>query len=120
MVTTLRRFEVQARYALLLGILAVPPFVAGAALVARNYNPDVGRIVYGEKRLFVPALLGCLAVSILLGGVAFVLGFNSAGQRRNERPVFSWIGFFLGGTICTLSLILLLAFMMLRHKLVAA
>lgn len=96
--------------------LSVLPFLGAALLVTLRYEADIGRIVYGDKGLLVPLLLGCLAASILLGGLGFVLGFNSAGQRRNERSTQSWIAFFLGASICTMDLIMLLAFVMLRHQ----
>ena len=46
--------------------------------------------------------------------VGFVLGWNSAGQRRNDKPMRSWVGFFVGGGVVTLDVVLMLAFYLLR------
>ena len=109
-----RRSDVQAAYSLVLAAVSVVPFLVAAALVARNYDPVLGRIVYGSLGQFVPVFLGCVLLSLAPGAVGFVLGWSSALQRRNERLSWSWAGFFLGGTILTADFILLLAFYMIR------
>ena len=50
----------------------------------------------------MPAAPGCL------------LGFNSAGQRRNDKQARSWTGFFVGGAVLTFNLILVIALYMIR------
>ena len=111
---SLRRFDVQARYALILSLASVLPFVAAASQAVTRYNSDLGRIHYGGKGQFAMGFLLCVGVSALFGLVGCLLGWNSAGQRRNDRQSASWIGFFVGGGVVTFDLILLIAFFMIR------
>ncbi len=112
--SSLRRYDVQARYACVLSLLSVPPLIAAAVATWQRFNPDLGQIVYGSVGFFVPAFLGCILASILPGTLACLLGFTSAGQRRNDKQARSWLGFFIGGGVMTCDLILLIAFFMLR------
>lgn len=110
----LRRYDVQARYAVALAIIAIVPLLGGVVMLLRNYERELGHVVYGSGGRFVPLFLACLALSGLPGGLAFILGWSSAGQRRNDKPNYSWIGLFVGGSVATGSVILLIAFWMLR------
>ncbi len=110
---SLRRFDVQANYARVLAIIAVFPLIGSIFLVWRNYHPDVRQIIYAANS-YALALLACIGSALLLGGVACILGWNSAGQRINEKQGRSWFGFFVGGAVVTSALILLIAFAMLR------
>lgn len=111
---SLRRFDVQATYAGFLSVLSAVPALFAAAILLKRYNGELAQIVYGAKGMFVPAFLGCVLVSMLLAGIGCVLGWNSADQRRNDKSFRSWVGFFTGGGVLTLDIILLLAFWMLR------
>lgn len=111
--SSLRRYDVQARYASVLSLSALLPTIGALVLIFRNYHHEVRQIIYGSGS-YVAVLLGCLAVSIALGGLGCLLGWNSAGQRRNDRSGLSWIGFSVGAASLTLDAILLLAFYMLR------
>ena len=110
----LRRYDVQANYAFGLSLASVIPFVVAAWLAFTRYDGTLGQIIHGEQGQFVPAFAGCVLLSMIPGTLGFLLGWNSAGQRRNDKPGRSWIGFFLGGGVLTLDLVLLLAFFMLR------
>ena len=112
--TQLKRFDVQANLAVTLSILSTVPFLAAAALAVRNFDRDLAQITYGAGSRFVPLLLACILLSMAPSFVGFALGWNSAGQRRNDKSNRSWIGFFVGGLILTLDFILLLAFWKLR------
>ncbi len=112
----LRRFDVQAKTAFALALISVCPCVAGAYLLVRNYHHELGQVVYRGDSYFFPAFLVCLIASLAPSAIAFLLGLSSAGQRRNDRPTRSWIGFFVGGLIATVDLVLLLAFLMLRFQ----
>lgn len=114
MIDKLRRFDVQARVAVVLAVLAAIPAAAAVYLEVSRYDRLLGQIIYGSQGRFVPALLGCIAISASLAGVAFLLGLSSAGQRRNDHQRSSWIGFFLGGSVLTINVILFAAFWMLR------
>ena len=110
----LRRYDVQAGYAPVLSLVSVIPFLVAAGLAFRNYHSDLGQIVYGSRGVFLPLYAGCLLLSMMPAALGFLLGWSSAGQRRNDRPTRSWIGFFVGGGVLTFDLILAVAFLMLR------
>jgi len=112
---SLRKYEVQAGYAAGLAILSVIPLVATIFLMLRNYHSDVRQIVY-QSNNYAFAVLGCIGLSVLSGFLGCLLGYNSAGERRNDRPKRSWIGFLLGGFVITLNVIALVAFVMLRFN----
>lgn len=113
----LRRFEVQARVGMALSIISAVPMLFAAYLVFTRFKPELGQIVYGSGGKFLPAFFGMVVASLLPAFIGFVLGLNSAGQRRNEASRQSWLGFFLGGAILTLDIILVLAFLLLRFNL---
>ena len=112
----LRRYDVQARYALVSSLASLLPFLAALWLAASRYDRDLHQIVYGAHGRFVLVFIGCVLVSMVPGSIGFVLGWSSAGQRRNDKPVRSWIGFFVGGAVVTFNAILLVAFYLLRLK----
>lgn len=112
----LRRFDVQAKYSLILSLISILPLLGAAALALRNYDHELGQIVYGATGLFLPLFLACVALSGATGATGFMLGLSSAGQRRNEKPAWSWIGFIVGGTAVTFDIVLLIAYWMLKFK----
>lgn len=114
---SLRRFDVQANYSMILSLVAVPPLLGGAFLLLRNYKSELGAIMYRADTKFQLVFLACVAVSLLVGAVGFVLGLSSAGQRRNEQSGRSWMGFFIGGLVCSFDIVLLIAFMRLKFAL---
>ena len=114
--SSFRRFDVQAKYAAVLAGVSVVPLLGAMGMVLRNYRHDLGQIIYGAQGRFVMVFLACILLSAVPSGVGFLLGWSSAGQRRNDKPTHSWVGFFLGGCVLTFNLILLIAFYMLRWK----
>ncbi len=110
----LRRYDVQATYALVLSLASVAPFLVAFALAATRFDPVLAQIRYGSEGKFVGAFAACVLISMAPSALAFALGWNSAGQRRNDRQKRSWTGFFVGGLVLTLNFILLLAFYKLR------
>ncbi|MFQ5413715.1 MAG: hypothetical protein ACE5E6_04570 [Phycisphaerae bacterium] len=112
---SLRRYDVQARYAVILSAASAVPLLVAVALVVRNFEWDIRQVRYGHS-LWLPLFLACVGVAILGGGVACLLGFNSADRRRNDKPRQSWIGFFLGGAVVCLGVILTIAWYMLKFQ----
>lgn len=110
----LRRFDVQAKVSLVLSLGSVFPLLGAAGLSFRNYDHTIGQIVHGDKGMFLPVFLVCVGLSTLAGAIGAALGLSSAGQRRNDKPARSWIGFILGSTVVASSLVLLIAYWMLR------
>jgi hypothetical protein len=106
---SLRRYEDQALFSVVLGIVACLSLITQALMTFRNVNWAEKVILYGNPtRKYLILLAALITLGLGLGAVGF--GFNSAGQRRNDRPQFSWIGFFLGaGAIC-LTIVLVFIF----------
>lgn len=115
----LRRYEVQAAWSLALAMLSAAPAALAGYLVIRNYDDQLGRIIYGFKGYFLASFAGCVVLSMAAAFLGFAMGWSSAGQPRNDRSGASWAGFFLGGTVLSLNIIMLLAFYMLRLQLEA-
>jgi len=115
----LRRYEVQAACSLVLALVSAAPAAVAGFLAFRNYDEQLGRIIYGFKGYFLASFAACVVLSMAVAFLGFAMGWNSAGQPRNDRSGASWAGFFLGGTILSLNIILLLAFYMLRLRLEA-
>lgn len=113
---SLRRSDVQAKYALILSLASLVPFLIAGALLVRNFRGDLRQIVYGAGGRFLPLFLASLAFAAVPSALAFVFGWSSSGHRRNDKPGRSWFGFFVGGTVFTLCIIMAIAFVMLRLK----
>jgi hypothetical protein len=109
-----RRFDVQARYSLPISLLSMVPLALAAYAAFSRYNHQLRAIQYGNTSLFRPAFLACIAAAFLLAAIGAALGFNSAGQRRNQFQSRSWAGFFIGVAGLSLSIIVLAAFWFLR------
>jgi hypothetical protein len=97
---SLRRFEDQAKASVVLGVVACVSVVVQVIMVFRHIDTAQWVIMYGStSRKYLVMIMTVL--SLLIGVAALGLGFNSAGQRRNEKPKLSWLGFFMGaGVIC--------------------
>ena len=112
----LRRYDVQAKYAFVLVMVSIVPALAALSMGWRRFDADLGRIIYGSQGRFMLAFVGCVVLSAAPAALGFVMGWNSAGQRRNDLSRRSWIAFFVGGSVLTLNVVLLIAFFMLRLK----
>lgn len=112
----LRRYDVQAKYAFVLAMVSIAPCVAALWMGWSRFNADLGRIIYGSQGRFVLGFVGCVLLSMVPAALGFVMGWSSAGQRRNDQSSRSWIAFFVGGSVFTLNVVLLIAFFMLRLK----
>jgi hypothetical protein len=78
--------------------------VALAVLVFRHVDTKEWTITYGKTR--GQMVVGATGVTVLLALIGLGLGISSAGQRRNDRPMLSWIGFFVGAMVICLAFIL--------------
>lgn len=107
---SLRRYDIQARVSVLLSALALVVLAGTAVSIIRPMNWAEKTIPYKKSTLRMPVIYATGFAGLALGAAGFGLGFSSAGQRRNDKPLHSWLGFFLGGTAITLSLILLFLF----------
>jgi len=112
----LRRYDVQAKYAFALAMVSIVPCIAATWMGWRRFDANLGRIIYGSQGRFMLAFVGCVVLSMAPAALGFVMGWSSAGQRRNDLSRRSWIAFFVGGSVLTLNVVLLIAFFMLRLK----
>lgn len=120
MLDRFRRYEIQAVWSVGLALVSLGPTFVAARLALRRYDGQLGRIVYGSDGFFLLAFAGCVLASMAVAFPGFAMGWNSAGQIRNDRSAASWAGFFLGGAALSANIILLIAFYMLRLRLEAA
>ena len=114
--TNLRRYDVQATVAMALALFSLLPLSGASYLLIRNYRSELGAITYRSESLFLPALLACLALAAMTSLVAIFFGYNSAGQRRNEKPLRSWTGFLIGSLSLTVAVVGAIAFGLLRWR----
>ncbi len=105
-----RRYDVQAKYSLMISLTGVIPLAAAAYVSWTKYDPSLRAIQYGSTGLFKVGFLVCIAASAALSLGGLGLGFSSAGQRRNNAQAASWLGFFLGSAVLSLSIIVFAAF----------
>lgn len=111
---SLRRYDVQAKLALVISCVAFLGVGGLIGLIFRNFHREMGIIVYGTKSMFAPAVFLVTAATLLLGGIGAALGANSAGQRRNEHSKRSWAAFFIGAAAISLTIIVFFAFYLYR------
>jgi len=105
-----RSFTTQARTSVLLALMAVATVAALGFCAVRgydrqnnviNFNSNEG---YGQYRPIMVLALTALTFVISMGAGA--LGFNSLGQKRNEKPGLSWIGLALSALCVPVALTL--------------
>ena len=111
---TLRRFDTQAKVSWIVSLAAAAGVVLLAFLAARNLDTELRVIRFSPDSMYQPLYLGICAVTMVLAVVGLVLGFNSAGQRRNELQARSWLGFFIGTGAFSLAIVLFWMFVRLR------
>lgn len=117
--SSLRRFDVQAKWSLAFSLVSVLTCLGLLWLLQRNWTPETHLITF-RNPLFKVVYVGCSGVTVVLAVFGMALGFNSAGQRRNEKQRLSWIGFFVGTGVLAMALIFFVAFYALRTELPSA
>jgi hypothetical protein len=105
---SLRRYDTQATLGLYCSLAALLCLIVQAWFIFQHLNWDEWIVLYGPRRRI--AILMACAATIGLAVIGAALGFNSAGQRRNEKGQLSWIGFFTGALVISLSIALFLLF----------
>ncbi|MCP4251186.1 MAG: hypothetical protein GY778_29470 [bacterium] len=113
--SSIRRYDVQAKWSVWLSILAGLSCLGRVAMFARNWNWEIRQVIFRHP-LWMPLYLSSTGVTLVLSVFGVALGFNSAGQRRNELQRRSWVGFFMGSGVFTLAVILFAAFWLLRME----
>ncbi len=111
---SLRRYEDQATVSLVLSVLGLLGLLPLIYLVFRHINWEQRWIWYNAKSARLILVLFFTAFSGGMGFLAFVMGINSAGQRRNTNAGRSWLGFFLGAAGMLAAFLLLALFWYLK------
>ena len=116
---SLRRYDVQAKVSvvfsavaatLMLGLLYLVFFKKG------NFQSELGVIIYSRDSMYAPVIFVLTAVTLLLAAAGAAMGINSAGQRRNHLSKRSWIAFFIGVGTISITIVLFVAFWLLKQK----
>jgi hypothetical protein len=96
-------YERQAKFSVILGIVGALFTLAGVFFIRQAFDWESRQVVYDPQSLRLPGIAGALGVGLAGGGAAFLLGWQSAGQRTNKRNKLSWTGFFLGAAVIALA-----------------
>ena len=113
---SLRRFDVQAKYALNISMAATLGVLALLVLIFRNFERAQVAVVYGRESLFAPVVFAITALTLLVAATGAMMGFNSAGQKRNPFNKRSWTAFFVGTASASVTIILFGVFWFYRLK----
>jgi hypothetical protein len=105
---SIRRFDNQAQMGAVLSLISIAPLAALIFFIARNMDRQEWIFYYGTPSRI--AVLLSAMVSLLLSGMGFGFGLNSAGQRRNDKQQLSWVGFFTGAIVLALTFVMLSLF----------
>ena len=97
-------YEKQAMLSVLLAAVGLLCTLAGATFILQAFHPAEFQVIYSTGSPRLPAIGGALFVGLVSGGVGFMLGLGSAGQRLNKRSRLSWTGFFFSAGVITLAL----------------
>lgn len=115
---TLNTYENQAWLSVGLAAVGALGMLGAIVLLARNADANFFQtywINYSPKSSYLPSLAISLMVACVAAGIGFLVGWNSAGQKRNTRSQLAWLGFFLCAGVITLSLCTGLLFYVTRH-----
>lgn len=99
-----RSYEQQAKLSVVLAVVGGVCLLAGAFCVFQAFDPQNFWVVYNPRGKRILAIGGALFLAMAAGGVGFLVGLNSAGQRQNTRNGLSWTGFFLNAAVIALTL----------------
>jgi len=109
----LRLDETKATLSLVIGLAALLGVAALVVLVFRGFVSGEYVIYYNSEAglgRFRPYMVyGATAATCLLGFVAGLLGFQSLGQKRNNKQGHSWAGLTTGAVGISLAIVLFFA-----------
>src|SRR5437667_5575842 len=96
-----RLFETQARWSVYLSLFAAILLVGLTYFVFKGVDWDYRLIPFkpdspGLGHIRQPAIYGAAVVVVLLSVFAAGFGYNSLGEKRNERQGWSWLGLLVG------------------------
>lgn len=98
-------YESQATLSVALAAVSAVGTLTAIALLARNFTDmDTFYVAYNPQSKWLIAFGGTLMLGLLAGAAGFLLGLNSANQKRNARSNLSWLGFFANAGLITVAL----------------
>lgn len=110
-----RLYDTQALFSAILGAIALAFVIAMLIVVSRNFDPHQKVIWFNPKsRYREPIIFAATGGAILFGIISGSMGFNSLGQKRNNRQGMSWLGMALGAVSMVLAVIGLVAWQKLK------
>lgn len=97
-------YEMQAKLSVALAIIGGLSALFAAFCILSRLDYQTFLFTYNPQGKRYLAVMGGLVLGILTGGIGFLVGFNSAGQRLNKQNRLSWTGFFLSAAVITLTI----------------
>ncbi|MBL8877689.1 MAG: hypothetical protein JNG88_01100 [Phycisphaerales bacterium] len=113
MAFSLKTYEDQAKFSVVLGAVATVAIVAALGLILQRFDWSAFMIPIKSKLRLV-AILGGIGVAGLLSTAGFFVSLNTAGQKRNKNQSLSWTGFFFNAAILTLAACVGVVFMLTK------
>ena len=98
------RPDSQARLSAVLSLLSCVTLAGLVFLMKRHLDWKQMVISYGRTRGLI--IQATFAVTLLLAASGTYVGWSSVGERRNDKPTLSWLGFFVGAAVISLAFIL--------------
>lgn len=99
-------YESQATWSISLAAVAALAVLGVAVLVLQRFDLEDFSVVMraGGARFY--AILGGIFLAGAASFVGSLLGFSSAGHKRNKKSGMSWAGFFLNAVLVAVTLCL--------------
>ncbi|HWL95042.1 MAG TPA: hypothetical protein VNT79_16095 [Phycisphaerae bacterium] len=118
-----RLYDTQAKAAVVFGVLGLLSVVALAVFVFHGFKTNDMTIYYNAQQgmgRFRPWLVrGATCAALLVGVAAGALGFNSLGQKRNDKQNLSWTGLLTGALSISLAGVLFYAWTKLSETIIS-
>lgn len=105
--------------AVVLSVLTILGVLGLAAVVFRGFNWEQKTIFYNSAKGYGQyrnlMVYGATAACLVFAAVAGLLGFNSLGEKRNNRQGFSWFGVLVGALSIVSAILLCMAWRLLNE-----
>jgi len=117
-----RLYPVQATASLFIAALGLLCVVALTYFVFHGFDNQDKVVRYDPEGSLGayrrPLVYGATAIALAIGGAAGLLGFNSLGQKRNDRQGRSWLGMSLGALVVAIAPVLFYAWQKLSEPII--
>lgn len=118
-----RLYDTQAKAGVVFGVAALLCSIVLVFVVFKGFKAEDSRIYYnaaeGLGKWRRPIIMIGTVIGCLVGGAAGVLGFNSLGQKRNNKQGLSWMGVVTGAITVVASIVLFFAWSTLSEPIIA-